>query len=1648
MDFSYSALDYYFDFLAEDETLTITYDVTVLDEHNVASTQAVTITVTGTNDAPVAVEDIVGGVVEAGHDANNDPVLGVAIATGNVLANDTDVDLTDTHAIISVAAGTVSNAVTGSAATQIVGMYGTLTITADGSWTYTLDNDDPDTNALQQGAQVSDVFSYTQSDGHGGTSTATLTINITGTNDKPVANAAPVAATDTNEGDPVVEAGVNPGNTSFPGVASAEGNVLANDYDVDTGDTKTVQSVSNGTTSNPVAGLAGTQIAGTYGTLTIFADGSWTYALDNDNPATQALTQGESVADEFTYTMHDELGSTASATLSIAITGTNDSPTVAAALTDAADEGGAVFTQDLLEGASDIDEGETSTLAVAGVTYSVNGGLASPTPPAGISVSGSTLTVDPVDPAFDHLAVGDTMTIVVAYDVTDGHGATVQQTETVTITGTNDIPTVAAALTDAADEGAASFTQDLLEGASDLDDGETETLAVTNVAYSVNGGTASPTAPAGILLTGSTLTVDPTNPAFNHLAAGVTMVIAVSYEVVDAQGATVPQTETITITGTNDTPTVAAALTDSADEGDASFTQNLLEGASDLDDGETATLSVVNVTYAVNGGSASPTAPAGVSLTGSTLTVDPTNPAFNHLAAGVTMVIAVSYEVVDAQGATVAQTETITITGTNDAPAITSNGGGTTASVSVAENTTAVTTVQATDVDSATVTYLLVTGAGSPDHAKFAIDANTGALSFIAAPDYENPTDSDHNNSYVIQVQASDGAGGVDIQTITVNVTDAVEGPVFIVTSALDDGGSGTLRAAINFANANPGTTIIFANNIANQTITLTSELPLIEGNGTVIDGGSNNITISGNDQFRIFFVGDDTSPVTAMIENLTLVHGLAKGGDGAGGGGGGAGFGGAIFVSTNASLTISNLDVHSNQAVGGAGSGLGGMSNGADTFGSGGIAGGAGGFGGGGGALGGAGGFGGGNGSGNAVSPTGAPNTSSSAWTQVAYMAPDGNQFNGNGNLQPTYSYGTAGSSSDWETTFTTYEGQQILFITGDGQYWGIADYQSLRAIIDNNTSSFSPNITFSAGLNGVATTTQGNVLSRSSAAEDPWIVLNGTHGDGVSAGLVLWGENAYPAGGGYTALASNHGGVNVYVTVQPSTAPVGGGGAGMGGGIFVQGGGHLNIAGSLSVNGNGVTGGSGGNAGSAFGSGLFLEGASGTITFTPGAGQTATIADAIGDQSGSGGTGGDAGVYELVLDGAGKLVLSGINTYTGATTIVEGTLQVDGSIANSAVTVQGGGTLGGNGTTGAVTVESGATLAPGASAGLLNTGNLSFNAGATFAVELGGAGAGIGGYDKVQVAGTVTLNGATLTTSLINSFAPTSGTFTIIDNDGTSDAVIGTFAGLAEGAVFALGGQNYQISYVGGDGNDVTLVVTGTTVNAGPVIMTDAFTVWDDIDGTTTVSGLYIADTDATAPTDDNFILTAEADSPLPDGGVTPEEERGSLAYINNSVLAEGITYDPGSDPPDTDMVTLYVVDGYGHSDTVNFIFNQDGEGPTVALTGTDEKDVIFATGYDDTLTGGAKADQFVFTPEDAAGSDIITDFALGEDRIDLRAFTELDTSNIEAWLAAPGNVVQQGADTVITLDEDNTVTLTNVSAASLSASNFIVSQYYFGL
>lgn len=105
-------------------------------------------------------------------------------------------------------------------------------------------------------------------------------------------------------------------------------------------------------------------------------------------------------------------------------------------------------------------------------------------------------------------------------------------------------------------------------------------------------------------------------------------------------------------------------------------------------------------------------------------------------------------------------------------PVITSNGGGATATVTVAENTTAVTTLKATDAEGAKLTYSIVGGA---DRALFSINASTGALVFKAAPDYETPKASGRN-VYDLIVQVSDGKL-IDTQALAISVKDVNEAP-------------------------------------------------------------------------------------------------------------------------------------------------------------------------------------------------------------------------------------------------------------------------------------------------------------------------------------------------------------------------------------------------------------------------------------------------------------------------------------------------------------------------------------------------------------------------------------------------------------------------------------------------------------------------------------------------------------------------------------------------------------------------------------------------------------------------------------------------------------------------------------------------------
>ncbi|WP_429388930.1 autotransporter domain-containing protein [Pseudomonas sp. YL-218 TE3947] len=123
---------------------------------------------------------------------------------------------------------------------------------------------------------------------------------------------------------------------------------------------------------------------------------------------------------------------------------------------------------------------------------------------------------------------------------------------------------------------------------------------------------------------------------------------------------------------------------------------------------------------------------------------------------------------------------------------------------------------------------------------------------------------------------------------------------------------------------------------------------------------------------------------------------------------------------------------------------------------------------------------------------------------------------------------------------------------------------------------------------------------------------------------------------------------------------------------------------------------------------------------------------------------------IYEgsLIKSGAGRLMLTGDNTYRGPTTVNGGLLAVNGSLT-SAVTVNDSGTLGGNGRIAALTANAGGTVAPGNSIGTLHvSGDVTFAAGSTYAVELSPTRS-----DQIIAGGTATISGATVSLSLENS-------------------------------------------------------------------------------------------------------------------------------------------------------------------------------------------------------------------------------------------------------------------------------------------------------
>lgn len=182
------------------------------------------------------------------------------------------------------------------------------------------------------------------------------------------------------------------------------------------------------------------------------------------------------------------------------------------------------------------------------------------------------------------------------------------------------------------------------------------------------------------------------------------------------------------------------------------------------------------------------------------------------------------------------------------------------------------------------------------------------------------------------------------------------------------------------------------------------------------------------------------------------------------------------------------------------------------------------------------------------------------------------------------------------------------------------------------------------------------------------------------------------------------------------------------------------------------------------------------------------------------------------LTKIGSGTLTLSGVNLYTGPTTVDGGKLVVNGSLA-SAVTINDGAALGGNGQVAGITANLGAIVAPGNSIGTLGiNGNVAFAAGSTYQVEVDGAGAS----DRIAATGVATLDGGTVAVQNTGGSYALGAHYNIL----TADlGVTGTFATLQAPTMtpflaFSLGYDPNNV-YLNVDRSAVTFASAGTTPN-----------------------------------------------------------------------------------------------------------------------------------------------------------------------------------------------------------------------------------------
>jgi VCBS repeat-containing protein len=279
------------------QSLSETFSYTMQDADGDLDTATLTITITGTNDIPgISADPGNGGandqVFEAGLASGSDAAGSSEFTTGTFSLSDAD-GLDDLQSVtingVTVALGSLAGSV-------FAGTNGNLTVTAYNALTgvasYSYELTSPTTDGA---GSETDSFSLTTSDGTASSTPASIVIEII--------DDLPNTVNDSN-------------SIAEDTLTAIIGNVLSNDLH------------ANGQpgADTPTSFVAWASTAASYGTFTDTGSGTYSYSLNNANPAVQGLDSGQSLTETFSYSMQDADGDPDTATLTITITGTNDIP--------------------------------------------------------------------------------------------------------------------------------------------------------------------------------------------------------------------------------------------------------------------------------------------------------------------------------------------------------------------------------------------------------------------------------------------------------------------------------------------------------------------------------------------------------------------------------------------------------------------------------------------------------------------------------------------------------------------------------------------------------------------------------------------------------------------------------------------------------------------------------------------------------------------------------------------------------------------------------------------------------------------------------------------------------------------------------------------------------------------------------------------------------------------------------------------------------------------------------------------------------------------------------------------------------------------------------------------------------------------------